>query len=138
MLVFNVRYQTINRIDSFLPAEKSIHYLLARFDFKRTDWAGAIKTAVFQNPSDKKEYDAILDDDCCVVPWEAISEDGKCKVSVYGLTEDYKITTGIEEFKINPTLHGGSASQEPTPSVYEQLLERLSHIDGGKFTDWSE
>lgn len=138
MLVFNVRHQTINRVDSFSPAEKSIHYLIARFSFKTEDWTGAIKTAVFRNPSDKKEYDAVLDDDHCVVPWESISEDGRCEVSVYGLTEEYKITTDIESFKIKPTLVGGSASQEPTPSVYEQLLEKLSHIDGGKFTDWGE
>lgn len=138
MLRFNVRHQSLSRIDGFSPAEKSIKYLIAEFSFKISDWTGAIKTAVFRNPSNKKEYDAILDDDHCVVPWEAISEDGKCEVSVYGLTEEYKITTDIESFKTNPTLFGGSASQEPTPTVYEQLLEKISNISGGTFADWRE
>lgn len=138
MLKFNVRNQSLNRIDGFSPAQGSIDYLIAEFDFKTSDWSGAIKTAVFQNPSTKKEYDVILDENHCVVPWEAIADDGKCIVSVYGLTEKYRITTGIESFKLNPTLSGGSASQEPTPTVYEQLLEKISNISGGTFADWGE
>ena len=138
MIKFNVRNQSINRIDGFSPAEGSVNYLIAEFNFKTDDWNGTLKTAIFKNPSSKKEYDAILDEDHCVVPWEAISDDGKCEVAVYGLTEDYKITTDIERFSVKPTLTGGTATQEPTPTVYEQLLEKLNNISGGTFADWGE
>lgn len=137
MLKFNVRNQTISRVDSFRPAAKSVHYLLAQFNFLTADWSGTIKTAVFQNPTTGKMYDALLDEDVCVVPWEAIDNSGECGVSVYGVG-DYRITTNIAEFKINPTLFGGTGTQAPTPSVYEQLLDNITHISGGTFADWKE
>lgn len=129
MIKFNVRNQSINRIDGFSPAEGSVNYLIAEFDFKTDDWKETIKTAIFKNPSSKKEYDVILDEDHCVVPWEALAVDGSCEVSVYGLSENYKITTNIECFSVLPTLVGGSASQEPTPTVYEQILKKLADLE---------
>ena len=138
MLKFNIRNQTISRADTFRPAEKSIGYLLASFDFKTSDWHGYTKTAVFKNLSSDEIYDRILDEDICLVPWEAISTSGKCEVSVYGLKDGSRITTDKTEFCLNQTLYGGSATKEPTPTVYEQLLERVANIDGGTFEDWKE
>lgn len=137
MLKFNIRNQNISRVDSFRPAAKTVHYLLAQFVFLTADWRDTIKTAVFRNPTTGKMYDALLDEDMCLVPWEAIDSSGECGISVYGVG-DYRITTNIAEFKINPTLLGGSGTQEPTPSVYEQLLEGITHISGGTFADWKE
>lgn len=54
MVKFNVRHQTINRIDNFSAAEGSVNYLIAEFNFKTEDWDGAVKTAIFKNPSTKK------------------------------------------------------------------------------------
>lgn len=75
MLKFNVRNQTINRVDSFRPAEKSVHYLMAQFNFLTSDW---------------------------------------------------------------DALFGGTGTQAPTPSVYEQLLNQIAHVSGGTFADWKE
>ena len=136
MLKFNVRGQNISRIDNFEPAEKSVNYLIAEFNFKTEDWLNTQKTAVFENKTTKQRYDALLDEGHCVVPWEAIDRSGKVGVAVYGVNGAYRITTEATEFKVNPTLYGGSATQEPTPNVYEQILGKLNNIDGGTFKDW--
>lgn len=136
MLKFNVRGQNISRIDNFEPAEKSVNYLIAEFNFKTEDWLNTQKTAVFENKTTKQRYDALLDEGHCVVPWEAIDRSGKVGVAVYGVNGTYRITTEAIEFKVNPTLYGGSATQEPTPNVYEQILGKLNNIDGGTFKDW--
>ena len=137
MLKFNVRNQSISRIDNFRPAEKSIKYLLAQFDFKTEDWKETVKTAVFRNTKTGKPYDAILDENTCVVPWEVLSESGVFEVSVYGVKDDGgRITTDIDVVNLNRTIYGGSATQEPSPTVYEQILHNMKHIDGGSFEEW--
>ena len=136
MLKFNIRNQSISRIDNFSPAEKSTNYLIAEFNFKTADWHNTEKTAVFENKTTKKKYDALLDDNHCVVPWEVIDGKGCVGVAVYGVNGEYRITTDATEFKVNPTLYGGSGTQEPTPNVYEQILGKFNNIDGGTFDDW--
>ena len=139
MLNFNIRNQNISRIDNFRPAEKSINYLLASFNFMTKDWDGTVKTAVFQNMKTNQKYDAMLDENVCVVPWEALNESGVCEVSVYGTKSDgSRITTNVDTFNLNRTIYGGSATQDPSPTVYEQILKNMIHIDGGTFEEWKE
>ena len=131
MLEFNIRNQSINRIDRFSPAEKSVNYLIAKFNFLTDEWNGADKTAVFQNKNGKNIIDMLLDNDMCVVPWEVVDKNGKVTVSVYGTVDGRRITTDTAEFKINPTIYGGSATQEPTPDIYQQILERINELEVG-------
>ena len=139
MLKFKIRNQNISRIDNFRPAEKSINYLLASFNFMTKDWDGTVKTAVFQNMKTNQKYDAMLDENVCVVPWEALNESGVCEVSVYGTKSDgSRITTNVDTFNLNRTIYGGSATQDPSPTVYEQILKNMKHIDGGTFEEWKE
>lgn len=166
MIKFTVINQRLIRTDSFYPVEKSTNYLLAHFDFQTSDWDGTEKTAKFKNPSTGEVYDTILDEDHCVVPWEAISDSGFVEASVHGVNGTYRITTDVEKFLLRKTLSGGSSSVDPTPTVYEQLLtkmaskadsigikgnklvlksvdkviseETIEAIDGGTFDDWRE
>ena len=166
MLKFTVINQRLIRTDSFYPVEKSRAYLLAKFDFQTFDWDGTEKTAKFKNPSTGEVHDAILDEDHCVIPWEAISDSGFVEASVHGVNGTYRITTDVEKFLLRKTLSGGSSSVDPTPTVYEQLLtkmaskadsigikgnklmlksvdkviseETIEAIDGGTFDDWRE
>lgn len=135
MLIFNVRNQSISRIDTFLPAEKSENYLEATFDFKTDDWEGATKTAVFRNIKSNVTKDIILSDNRCIVPWEVLTEKGQIEVSVHGLSLDDKITTNIAEFTLNATLYGGSATAEPTPDIYQQIIDMLENIEINGVTD---
>ena len=130
MLKFNVRNQSISRIDNFRPAEKSVKYLLAQFDFKTEDWKEAIKTAVFRNVKTGEPYDAILDENMCVVPWEVLNESGVFEVSVYGIKDDgSRITTNIDVVNLNSTIYGGSATQDPSPTVYETLVLGIDKLE---------
>ena len=139
MLEFNIRNQSISRIDNFSPAEKSKGYLVAKFNFITEEWEEAEKTAVFQSAKGLEPIDMVLSyDNKCIVPWEVIDSSGKVFVSVYGVIDGKRITTDKSEFKVNPTIYGGSATREPTPTVYEQLLDKLNNVDGGTFEDWNK
>lgn len=131
MMIFNVRNQNISRIDNFSPTEKSENYLEAQFNFKTDDWQGVTKTAVFENAKAKVIKDVILVNDKCLVPWEVLDGNSAIKVSVYGVSLSEKITTDIAEFKLNSTLHGGSATTEPTPDVYQQIINMIENIEAG-------
>ena len=126
MLEFNIRNQEISRIDNFSPAEKSVEYLIAKFNFKTADWNETAKTATFKNLKTKKEYDKIIEDNQCKVPWEVLDGNSDIEVSVFGVNGAYTITTDVACFKLNRTLSGGSASTEPTPSTYAQYVAHVS------------
>ena len=123
MLEFNIRNQEISRIDGFSPAEKSVKYLTAKFNFKTEDWNDTARTATFKNLKTKKEYDKIIEDNQCKVPWEVLEGNSDIEVSVFGVNGAYTITTDVACFKLNRTLSGGSASTEPTPSAYAQYVK---------------
>lgn len=135
MLIFNVRNQNISRIDNFSPAEKSENYLEALFNFKTDDWKDCTKTAIFENSKSKVIKDVILSNDKCLVPWEVLEEKATIKVSVYGINLSEKITTDMAEFSLNSTVSGGSATTEPTPDVYQQIIAMLDDIAQNGVTD---
>ena len=135
MLIFNVRNQNISRIDNFSPAEKSENYLEALFNFKTDDWKDCTKTAIFENSNSKVIKDVILSNDKCLVPWEVLEEKATIKVSVYGINLSEKITTDMAEFSLNSTVSGGSATTEPTPDVYQQIIAMLDDIAQNGVTD---
>lgn len=125
MLEFNIRNQEISRIDNFSPAEKSVEYLVAKFNFKTEDWNEAIKRVVFRNVKSKVEKDTMIEDDSCVVPWEVLVGSGDIEVSVHGVIGTEEITTDVAVFNLNRTLQGGSVTQEPSPTVYAQMVEMV-------------
>ena len=144
MLEFNIRNQEISRIDNFSPAEKSVEYLIAKFNFKTEDWSEATKRAIFRNVKSKVEKDTMLEDDFCIVPWEVLVGSSEIEVSVHGVIGTEEITTNVAVFNLSRTLQGGSATQEPSPTVYEQMAEMVKETkeiaqsvrtdaDNGKF-----
>lgn len=140
-LFFEITNQKINRVDTFKPVAKSLNYLYAHFDFLTSEWDNLTKTAIFQYNDNSIEV--ILDeDDNCLVPWETLQEEGDVYVSVFA---GNLIT--VNESRVHIYESGYSSdlesAQDPTPSVYAQLLEKMdsieqnhNNIDGGLFTDW--
>jgi len=83
MLLFGVKNQTINRLDSAPVVAGSRGYLGARFQFSG-DWDGLMKTAIFQR--DSTVLEAALTDDCVPpdrFPAAMLSDAGEFTVSVY-------------------------------------------------------
>lgn len=139
-LYFIVKNQNISRIDKFEPVAKSKNYLYAHFEFVTDEWQNKIATAIFTMGDDA--YEVILDaDNNCLVPWEVLIKKADVLVSVYA---DDLITTNNSRVYIRETGYTEDAknSEEPTPDIYSQILERLDYvehnIDGGLFTDWKE
>ena len=146
MLEFNVTGQDIERTDKLEPVADSVDYLHARFTFSTSEWDGLTKTAIFTSPN-KGPYEKILDEDnTCVVPHEVLtcsSMRKKCgvplsfTVSVYGTKGTMRVTA--DEVGVGLKFSGfaeGKTPEPPTPTVYEQILEKLGESsDGGAFSN---
>lgn len=125
---FNVNNQIIKRTDTNRVVSDSRNYLYAAFTFSE-EWHG-VKTAIFKNGDVVKH--AILENNECKVPWEVIKS-GKLTVSVFGgdlITADeetvYILQSGYED---------GGAPQDPSPTVYEQIIAMLNEIETGGIPD---
>lgn len=91
-LVFDVNEQIIKKnencdFENLVSGTKG--YLKARFSFNK-EWNGYGKVAVFTNLS--KDYPAILKDNACMIPEEALTGD-YFKVKVVGSRLGLRITT---------------------------------------------
>ena len=129
-ITFNVYKQKIKRTDTQQIVSDSRNYLKASFSFSDDDWTG-IKTAIFKNGDVVRH--AILDDNNeCLVPWEVIKL-GILHVSVF--CGDL-ITADTATVYINDSgYEDGGAPQDPSPTVYEQIIAMLNEIETGGIPD---
>ena len=101
--------------------ENTKGYVKCVFDFQTDDWNGTIKTAYFRNTTTGIITSQILTDNQCIIPPEALSDEGNIQFSVAGEKEDYRITSSVVQFFNRATVYGGNSS-DPTPSQYEQIM----------------
>ena len=122
-LLFRVRNQQIERLESNLVVSGSKNYLHAKFTFTK-EWNGLTKTAVFKREEDEEGYLVVLNNDVALIPWEVLQNEGIFYVSVFGgdLITVNKARVVVEE---SGYVDGGQPS-DPTPDVYNQLT---THID---------
>lgn len=128
ILKFNVNNQTIKRLDANKVVSDSRNYLHASFSFSE-EWKG-LKTAIFKRGDVVKN--AILENDECIVPWEVIKP-GKMIVSVFCgdlITADY-----AEVHIYKSGYERGGKPEEPTPTVYEQIMVMIENIQSGEVTE---
>lgn len=122
-LEFKVNEQTLTLMSKQSVVANSLNYLDAKFTFSE-EWQDAVKTAVFVSPTEEV-IKQILVNDMCEVPWEVIGNPG-FRVSVFG---GNRITTN--EVAVNVGESGpldGDNPSEPTPSVYEQLINSQKYL----------
>lgn len=125
-IVCIVKNQELNIISPQKKIAKSVGYLRCVFEFETQDWEGAEKTAYFLG-TDGEHYSAILENDACLVPWEAIQECGRLIMSVTGVKNDGTvIPTEKKKLMIGSTLSGGDKSREPSPDQYAQIMKELA------------
>ena len=129
-ITFNVYKQKIKRTDTQQIVSDSRNYLHAAITFSDDDWIG-IKTAVFKNGDVVKH--AVLDDNNeCLVPWEVIKP-GILHVSVF--CGDL-ITADTATVYINESgYEDGGIPEDPSPTVYEQIIAMLNEIETGGIPD---
>ena len=151
---FTIDGQHIQReaSNNFKVVQLSKNYLRAKFDFRTEDWDGVTATALFRRGS--RTWDALISPEgTCLVPWEALVQEGEMYVSVFGGS---LITTDEELVRV---AHSGYTTDiaehlQPTQSVYELLtqymdealakveasvatvqdfIDNMDEIDGGNF-----
>ena len=125
-IICRVKNQELKVIEPETIIEGSVQYLRCIFYFASGDWDGAEKTAYFRG-TDGKRYNAILQNDTCIVPWEAVADSGDLTMSVAGTRADGTIiTTSKYRIRIGATIYGGDPGKEPSPDQYEQIMQALA------------
>ena len=125
-LLFCVDKQHISRVDKNNVVADSRNYLFAEFSFSE-EWNSLIKTAVFRHGD--KNYSVVLNNDFCIVPWEVISS-GIVYVSCFA---GDRITTDMAKVYISASGYAdGETPAEPSPDVYEQILEKLKNLQSAQ------
>ncbi len=122
ILNFDVQNQKLALSDKPYIATDSREYLTAQFVFS-DDWSGTEKTAIFKGAIGT--YCKVLTGDSCTVPSEVLY--GNFSVSVFGTLSNMRITTN--SICINAIKSGytpGETPSEPTPSVYEQIMDKIA------------
>ena len=125
-LKFKLQGQRLTRTDRLCPVAHSKNFLCAEFEFSH-QWSGCEKTAIFKN-ADGVAYSVLLSDDKCRIPYEVMGAD--FYVSVFGVKGELRITS--DEVTVSVEASGyteGETPQEPTQTVYEQILNRISESE---------
>lgn len=137
-LYFNIRNQSISRVDNMKVVSMSHNYIVAHFDFLTEDWDGVSKLAIFTKGETSYKMTMNQNNET-FVPWELLEDVGTIKVSVYG---GDLITANTAQIVVEQSGYTTDAENEhlPTPDVWEQLLEKIDNmgkdVDGGTFEDW--
>ena len=127
-ITFKVNGQHIVRTDTNRVVSDSRNYLRASFEFSE-EWTG-IKTAIFKSGDIVRN--SILENNECLVPWEVIKP-GLMKVSVF--CGDL-ITADSSTVPITESGYAeGGAPQDPSQTVYEQIIAMLNEIETGGIPD---
>ena len=129
-LLFNIDHQHISVTRGQNVVSDSVRYLTAQFGFSE-DWDGTAKTAIFSGKGGT--YEVILTNDSCTVPHEVIS--GRFGVSVFGVRNGVRITTDTAYLCVQQSGYTpGETPSEPTPSVYEQLMDKIEDEETNRKT----
>ena len=106
----------------------SIMYEIIKFNFS-DGWKGYDKTAVFRNKESvisvvlNCDNELCTGEDQCYVPYEVIKTP-EFTVSVFGTKEKSRVTSERATVRVMKSgYEEGDAPAEPTPEVYEQLVE---------------
>ena len=136
-LKFIATKQKLVEVERPFVVASSIKYLTANFEFS-PEWEGCTNTAVFRKEDGNTFFSVQLDgNNSCVVPWEVI-ECPYFTVSVFGNCGDKRITTNRVTVKVAECGYAeGQTPEEPTPSVYEEIINKLDSISGftGDYND---
>lgn len=102
-----------------------------RFAFDKS-WNPFRKSAVFR--VGERVMTAVLDEDCCVLPWELLTRGNiglSVEVGVYGVSEAAEVMTSVWD-SIGTVRDGtelGVDAREPSDGVYEQVMASVKQVD---------
>lgn len=97
-------------------------------------WDRFTKSAVFFTSSDETVYEMILTDGECTVPHEVLAESGTLFIGVRGVSAENSAikTSTLVKYKVDAGAPvGDGTTVDPTPDVYQQIMERLNTLETG-------
>ena len=135
-LSFSVSAQRIELTDAAMLVAGTVNEYTARFTFDES-WDGYQRTAVFSCGDISREQ--LLTDDACTVPWEVLVSNGYLRVGVYGTKDGSRLPTIWTERRlyINPGAGPTQESEDPSPTLVEQLMARMGDLSALKTEDKS-
>ena len=124
-----LRFKVNEQIIEHLTKDKNVvanskNYLSAQFEFSE-EWKDIPKTAIF-TAATGKAFKMVLENDACPVPHEVIKSP-HFTVSVFGgdlITANVAVVNVIKS-----GYKDGETSQPPTPDVYAQILDKMTHTE---------
>lgn len=88
-----------------------------------SEWNEFTKSAVFFSSNYETVYEVILTDNKCTIPVEVLDKAGTLFVGVRGVKSAVVKTSSLVKFKVvEGAPIGNGTAVEPTPTVYQQLL----------------
>lgn len=108
--------------DKAVSVKDSVNYIRLEIDFDAS-WEGLIKTSYWRNARTGKIYAAVLQEDACYAPMEALTDKGYVYFALAGEREGYRVTTTKRGLWLDDTIYGGTPAQPPTPTQYDQMIE---------------
>lgn len=113
--------------NSVLPAQTylaadSVNFVNAVFTFD-SSWTGLYKTAVFR--TGECVYHVPLEDDCCLIPYEAI-KNGILYISVFGVSGTTRATTTEAAINVEKSGYKVCVPQAPSADPYGYFLEKVT------------
>ena len=128
MLRFEVNGQSLKWVDKGVIASGAVSYPVLLFELYG-DWTRGKNTAIFEN-SNGVYHVLVNDDGSCSVPHEALT-DSSFKLSLFNSNDDgRRITTNQLTLPVAYSGYkDGESPADPTPTIYEQILEALDEND---------
>ena len=91
-------------------------------------WNDFSKTATFFKEGDKNIYETLFIDNYAVVPHEVLDTDGNIYIGVRGTNDTSIKTSTLLKYKVVKGAGSGTESSEPTPTIYQQLLNDYKNV----------
>ncbi len=130
MIICEVNKNNLNVRTRELLTSGSRRVNTVEFRFN-SDWIGLSKTATFRTK--KKTVSVRLDDtNICMIPWEVLSDaEESLAVGVFGVDGETLILPTVWGIlgKVADAAEMGDSEKEPTPNVYQQILDELNSLE---------
>lgn len=98
-------------------------------------WDGLAKTATFK--TSKKTISVLLNTNTTAIPWEALADAGEIlAVGVFGVSGETIVLPTVWGIlgKVMDAAHLGDEEKEPTPDVYQKILDELNALERPTWT----
>lgn len=129
MIICEVNKNHLNvRTKELLTAgSQNVNTVEFRFN---TAWDGLTKTATFK--TSKKTTSVLLGTNTTEIPWEVLADAGEIlTVGVFGVSGETLVLPTVWGIlgKVMDAAHLGDEEKEPTPDVYQKILDELNAIE---------